>query len=104
MMLIFLFLTMSFASNMTLAFKRGTCHTSGYGCMPFNQCMAKYWAVRSGCGLGSVCCNLGKKNACLLAGGICKRHCRTPMKHIRCSRFRICCSYEPISYRPHGNH
>ncbi|KAL1468687.1 hypothetical protein MTO96_041316, partial [Rhipicephalus appendiculatus] len=49
---------MHFASNITLAFKRGTCHTTGYGCMPFNLCMAKYWALRSGCGLGSVCCNL----------------------------------------------
>uniref|UniRef100_A0A224Y530 Carboxypeptidase inhibitor n=1 Tax=Rhipicephalus zambeziensis TaxID=60191 RepID=A0A224Y530_9ACAR len=101
MVLIFLLLTMSFASNITVAFKIRKCYTTGYGCMPFNLCMANYWALRKGCGIGSVCCNLGKLNACLLAGGSCRQSCRTRMKKVKCPGLKKCCADETISYRPH---
>ncbi|XP_075743008.1 carboxypeptidase inhibitor-like [Rhipicephalus microplus] len=104
MMFILLLLAVYFALNAAVSFKIRKCYATGYGCMPFSLCLAKYWVVRHGCGLGSVCCNLGKLNACSLAGGSCRQSCRTRMRSIRCPGLKRCCADEIISYRPHRRH
>uniref|UniRef100_L7MCC6 Putative carboxypeptidase inhibitor n=1 Tax=Rhipicephalus pulchellus TaxID=72859 RepID=L7MCC6_RHIPC len=92
MKLIFLVLATFVGSNILAAFGMKTCHTVGYGCMPFNQCPPPYWASRKGCKCGSICCNLGKMNACSLAGGTCRVSCRVRMPRVRCPGLKKCCT------------
>ncbi|XP_070392070.1 uncharacterized protein [Dermacentor albipictus] len=83
MPLISLLIVMCLTSSVLEACKLRKCHTTGYGCVPFNQCPPQYWAPRYGCGCGSVCCNLARMNACSLAGGTCAVQCQTRIRKLR---------------------